>query len=162
MSDIALPGAADFLAAVAKPFDSDEFNVIAKALGISWADVSRLDRGLHIYDISLSQRGLRFTFEDEGILLEREYHDPGEGPFVLTKCTFWGHEKSVQPYSGDLWKGVDFNDSLEQVLAKVGEPSKVNERDSIYAWIYPDYKVTIHWQVPDKIRVLTFWMMRPA
>ena len=160
MTQAIYPGPDDFSAAIAKPFEGAEFTAIAKALGVSWADAVGIDRDVHIYDISLPQQGLRFTFEDEGVLFDREYHDPGEGPFVLTKCTFWGHEKSVGMYRGGLWKGIDFNDSLEQVLEKVGPPSKINERDSIYFWQHPGFKVTMQWQGPNKIRVLTFWMTK--
>lgn len=160
MTQTIYPGADDFYAAIAKPFEGEEFTAIAKALGISWADAVSLDRDLPIYNISLPRQGLGFTFEDEGVLFDRAYHDPGEGPFVLTKCTFWGHEKSVGMYPGGLWKGVDFNDSLEQVQEKVGPPSKINERDGVYFWQQPDSRVTMQWQGPGKIRVMTFWMTK--
>lgn len=160
MTQTIYPGADDFYAAIAKPFDGAEFTPITKALGLAWDDTIRFDRDLHIYEISLPQHGLHFTFEDEGVVLERDYHDAGEGPFVLTKCTFWGDEKSVGMYRGALWKGIEFGDSLEQVLEKAGPPSKINERDGVYFWQHPGARVTVQWKAPNRIRVLTFWMTK--
>lgn len=160
MKPVNYPSPNDFVKAISKPFDGPEFAPIAKEFGLSWADADKLAPELEIYHFQLQESGVRFAFEDEGVILRREYHDPGEGPFVLTKCTFWGHQGESKIYQGPLWKGISFNDSLDAVKAKIGEPTKINKRDDIYFWDYPEFKMTAHWVEAEKIDVVTYWMKK--
>lgn len=154
------PSLTDIAKAIAKPFDGEEFSPVARQLGLSWSDGDKLDAGVEVYDFFLKDLGLNFTFEDEGVLFDREYHDAGDGPFVLTKCAFWGHERGMQRYPGSLWQGISFEDSLEAVKEKLGEPTKVNERGGVYFWVNADFRLTVTWTSPEKIRVVTCWMNR--
>ena len=158
VTQVAYPQAKEFVAAIAKPFDGKDFGVVAKALGISWADINGGDPELQVHEMSLSSLGLQLTFEDEGVVLEKEYHDPGDGPFILTICTFWGYEESLEKYEGPLWEGIVFDDSLEDVEKKIGKPTKINTRDSIYFWEYGDFRLTIQWAEEKKIRGVAYWM----
>ncbi len=160
MKPIAYPQPSEFIKALAKPFDGEDFSQIVKEFGLSWTDGEQLAPGLEVYNFSLNDAGVRFTFEDEGVLLDREGHDPGAGPFVLTKCTFWGHQDEVKPYSGPLWRNISFDDSLETAVRKLGEPSKINKRDNVYFWEYPGFRLTINWEGDGKIRVVTYWMKK--
>lgn len=158
MKSVAYPSPEEFVKTIAKPFDGDGFRAIAKEFGISWPDADRLASELQIYNFPIQELGIRFTFEDEGVLLKREYHDAGEGPFVLTKCTFWGHQDEAETYQGPLWRELSFDDSVDAVKKKLGEPTKINPRSGVYSWEYPEFKLTIQWVSDNKIRVVTYWM----
>lgn len=158
MTQVVHPQAAAFVAAIAKPFDSKEFANVANALGVSWADINGGDPELQVHEMSLPSSGLQLTFEDEGVVLEKQGHAPGEGPFILTICTFWGNEESLKTYEGPLWQGIVFSDSLEDVQEKIGEPTQINARDYVCFWEYQDFRLTIQWAEAKKIRVVAYWM----
>lgn len=124
------PEALDFVSAIGKPFGGDEFSPIASTLGVSWEDVNGEDPELQVHEMSLSPWGLQLTFEDEGLVLEKEGHVPGDAPFILTICTFWGYEESMKTYGGPLWEGVAFDDSLEEVEKRIGEAQR-NKREGL-------------------------------
>ena len=152
------PEAQDFASAIAKPFDGDAFGAIAREFGLSWSDADRLASELQVYMFPLQELGIRFTFEDQGVLLKREHHQAGEGPFVLTKCTFWGHQDEAKMYQGPLWGELSFDDSVDTAKRKLGEQAKVNPRSGLYSWEFPEFKLTIQWVDAEKIRVVTYWM----
>lgn len=151
------PEPQDFVSAIAKPFDSEPGAKVVGPFGTTWSDAVKLDSGLEIYTISAPLLGIDFTFKDEGIVFEREYHDAGEGPFLLTDVSFWGHEDGYESYKGPLWKDLQLSDALADVQGKLGAPTSVGRRD-IHFWELPDFTLTIQWKAPKKIRVISYWM----
>ena len=151
------PEPQDFVSAIAKPFDSDLGAKVVAPFGIAWADAIKLDRNLEIYTISVTPLGLSFTFKDEGLVSERANHIVGEGPFVMTNCGFWGHEDEYERYRGPLWNGLRFSDTRADAVCKLGPPARVGRLD-IHAWELPDFRLTVQWKSPDRIRVVSYWM----
>ncbi len=155
---IRYPSAQDFVSAIAQPFDSESGRRIAEPFGVVWSDAVGLDRNLEIYDISRDKAfGLGLTYKDVGLVSERENHKVGDGPFVLTHCAFWGHEDECGTYEGPLWKDLQFSDTQADAIAKLGEPSRIG-RFEIHRWELPDFRLTIQWKSPDKIRVVSYWL----
>ena len=153
------PEAQDFVSAIAKPFDSEAGAKVMGPFGTEWSQAIRLDRNLEIYTISAPALGIDFTFKDVGMVFEDEDHKVGEGPFLLTNCGFWGHEDGLESYQGPLWKDLRFSDTVAEAKAKLGAPTRVGRLD-IHAWELPDFRLTIHWKSPDRIRVVSYWMKK--
>lgn len=152
------PAAQDFISAMAQPFDSEFGRRIAETFGILWSDAVKLDRNLEIYNIRLDETlGLGLTYKDVGMVSEREDHKVGDGPFVMTHCAFWGHEDECGTYRGPLWKNLQFSDTQADAIGKLGEPSRIG-RFEIHRWELPDFRLTIQWKSPAKIRVVSYWM----
>lgn len=151
------PEPQDFVSAIAQPFDSEAGAKTVGPFEIEWTDAIKLDRGLEIYTISAPALGLDFTFKDAGLVSERDHHKVGDGPFLMTQCSFWGHEEECEIYQGALWKDLRFSDTLADVEGKLGAPTRVGRRE-IHFWELPDFTLTIHWKSPDQIRVVTYWM----
>jgi hypothetical protein len=151
------PQAQDFVSAIAKPFDSDAGRKVVAPFGIAWSDATKLDSGLEIYTISAQPLGIGYTFKDEGLVFEREHHDLGEGPFLMTHCGFWGHEDEYEMYKGPLWKDLRFSDTVADAVAKLGSPTRVGRLD-IHFWELPDFRLTIQWKSAQQIRVVSYWM----
>ncbi|MDN6885369.1 hypothetical protein QMO14_17345 [Variovorax sp. CAN2819] len=151
------PDAQDFVSAIAKPFDSDPGSKVVAPFGIVWSDAIKLDSGLETYNISATALGLSFTFKDAGLVFEKEHHDVGDGPFLMTNCGFWGYEDEYESYKGPLWKDLRFSDTVADAVAKLGAPTRVGRLD-IHFWELPDFRLTIQWKSPGKIRVISYWM----
>ncbi|NTZ92062.1 hypothetical protein [Agrobacterium tumefaciens] len=157
-TSIQYPEPEDFIAALAKPFDSEAVTKIVAPFGVSWSDAIKLDRDLAIFDLSAVTFGVDFHFKDRALVNESDGHSVGEGPNLLTSCACWGYEKGVETYGGSLWKDLRFSDTKVDAIAKLGEPDRVGRYD-IHQWILPDFKLSIHWNSPDKIRVVSYWMI---
>lgn len=150
------PEAQDFVSAITQPFDSERGSRVVAPFDIVWSDAVKLDPGLEIYHVTAPPLGLGFTFKDTGLVSEQE-HVVGEGPFLMTQCGFWGHEDEYESYKGPLWNDLRFSDTVADAVAKLGAPTRVGRYD-IHSWELPDFKLTIHWKSPGKIRVVSYWM----
>ncbi len=141
---------------IGKPHDSEMVLELFKELGIEWADVRCIDRDLQQYSWDSYEKGLQLDFEDEGELLDMPYHDPGEGPFILTNIGFWGGVDEFTAYSGPLLKGIKMTDDQDTVLEKIASPDEQNEF-GIWIWYGTNYQMTIEWENPDRIRSIVYW-----
>jgi hypothetical protein len=151
------PEAQDFVSAIAKPFDSEAGAKVVGPFGIEWSQAVKLDRDLEIYTIGAPSLGIGFTFKDQGLVFVDEGHGVGDGPFLLTHCGFWGHEDGHESYQGPLWKDLRFSDTVADAKAKLGAPTRVGRLD-IHFWELRDFRLTIQWKSPDKVRVISYWM----
>lgn len=152
------PLAQDFISAIAQPFDSDLGRRIVEPFGIIWSDAIKLDRNLEIYHIEMQQSlGIGLTYNDIALVFKDEDRRAGDGPFLMTNCSFWGHEDGCATYKGPLWKDLQFSDTPADVIAKLGAPTGIGRFD-IHRWKLPDFKLTIQWKSPSNIRVISYWM----
>lgn len=152
------PKPEDFIAALANPFESEAVTKVVAPFGLSWSKAVKLDRDLAIFDLSATAFGVDFHFKDQGLVNENDGHSVGEGPNLLTSCACWGYEKGVETYGGPLWRGLRFSDTTADAIAKLGEPNRIGRYD-IHRWVFPDFQLSIHWNSPDKIRVVSYWMV---
>jgi len=155
----AYPTAEDFVAALAHPLDSDLGRKVVVPFGITWSDAIKLDRDLPLYyDIGVAEAvGLSLSYTDIGEVVQLENHQAGSGPFVMSSCAFWGHAKGCATYAGPLWKDLRFSDTPADAIAKLGAPSSIGRYD-IHRWILPNFELTIHWNAPTQIRVVSYWL----
>lgn len=154
---IQYPEPEDFITAIAKPFDSEAVTKVVAPFGLTWSKAVKLDRNLAIFDLSAPAFGVDFHFKDQALVDENDGHSVGEGPDLLTSCACWGYEDSIETYGGPLWKGLRVSDTKADAIAKLGEPDRVGRYD-IHRWIFADFELSIHWNNPDKIRVISYWM----
>ena len=124
---IKYPTPEQFMAALGKSHDSPEVKLIFDVLGIVWGEVQKYDRDLETRIYQSNELGVGFTFEDEGEVYEKPYHDSGDGPFIMTDCAFWGFNDETKPYVGPLFKNIKFSESLNQAIKK-NRPSHTGER----------------------------------
>ena len=155
------PDAQDFVSALAKPFDSDPGSKVVAPFGIAWSDGVKLDRDIEVYHIQATPLGLSLTFENAHRLFEKQYPRPNGAPCLMTNCGFWGHEAEYESYKGPLWKDLRFSDTVEGAVRKLGEPTRIGRYD-IHIWELADFRLTIHWKSPGKVRVVSYWMKQDA
>jgi len=145
-----------FLELIGKPHDSEIVLELFKELGIEWSDVRCIDRDIQLYIWESYEKGLQLNFEDEGELVEKPYHDPGDGPFILTCLTFWGGDEDFTSYSGPLPKGIKMTDDQKTILNNAGNPDEKNEFNA-WIWYGTDYRMSIAWEDSNKIRAIAYW-----
>lgn len=159
------PTPEQFIAALGKPHDSLEVELLFNAFGIVWDDVEKYDKDLETRIYQSDELGIGFTFEDEGGILKKPYHDMGDGPFVLTDCAFWGFNDETKMYKGPLISGIEFTDSIEQAEKILGASTqKKIAPNRPFFWHLDDNKtrITIQWPTPNKARVVTYWLLTPG
>ncbi|MGH8080013.1 MAG: hypothetical protein ACREP7_05520 [Lysobacter sp.] len=158
---ITYPEAKDFVAALKQPLDHPSVARLFADLGLSWTQAVPLSQGLDHYDLSRPDLGIALAFDGAHAVFEDTPRNPDGGPFVLLNCGFWGFEKEYVAYPGPLWSGIEFSDSLEQVKAKLGEPTRINNRRGIvivYRWEFEAFTLSIQWADAARIRVVSYWM----
>ncbi|WP_306180920.1 hypothetical protein [Rhizobium sp. AN73] len=154
-SPIQYPEPEDFVSAIAKPFESEAVTKLVAPFGVSWSNAVKLDRNLPIFDLDATAFGVGFHFKDQSLVDESDGN--AVGPNLLTSSACWGYEAGVETYGGPLWKGLRFSDTKADAIAKLGEPTRVGRYD-IHRWVFPDFELSVHWNSPDKIRVISYWM----
>ena len=161
---IKYPTPEQFMAALGKTHDSPEVKFVFEAMGVTWSDVKKFSKDLETRIYQSNELGFGFTFEDEGKIYEKPYHDIGDGPFIMTDCAFWGFNDETEVYLGTLFKDLQFSESLKGAEKKLGPATQFREGATRpYIWKINDkVRLTIHWPKPDKARVVTYWLITPG
>ena len=115
------------------------------------------DRDTHHDWVLVRRAGVELGFTEEN------YHrgEPptlwGNGDLLFTQVYFYAGFEDVAPYNGELPFGVRWNDTREQVRARLSELAHtLHSSDVSDTWDVPGYRMTVHYtagaqQQPDKL-----------
>ena len=129
-------------------------------LGLSWIDLKVSDKDIMNRFKELKDYAIGINFEDIGQLRDVKFHDIGDGPYILEKITCWGYNKNFSGQANFPVDGLSFDSSIEDVIAKLGPPSKrSDDATRPIQWLREGYKLVIQWtEDPRKIRNITYWL----
>lgn len=153
------PSHEKIVGSLGKTHDSEEISDFLSAFGLSWQDVNLFDSDLHLYRHDSKEHGFSLQFEDVGDVFELKEHDIGDGPFVLTKVSFWGYAKNLAKYHQLPIAGLSFESTVKEVEKVLGPSAQtVPGPEEPYKWQRDGYKISMHWlNGPKKNRVVTYW-----
>ena len=153
------PAHEKIVGSLGKAHDSQEIAELLAIFGLSWGDIKLIDTDLYIYSFESKERGFSVQFEDIGGVLELEEHDIGDGPFVLTDVSFWGHAKGFAKYHRFPIDGLSFESTAKEVEKVLGPSAQtIPDPEKPYQWQQDGYKISMHWlNGPRKNRVVTYW-----
>jgi hypothetical protein len=155
------PSPPQVVAALAKAIDSSQVAQVLAALGVSWVDTKPMMKDLTPRFVEAASKGFTISFDDEGVLLNKPFHDDGDGPYVVTSFTFWGYKKNFTPYPALLPFDLLFGDTRAIAAQKLGTPTTEDEEWGVHTWVTPECRLSIEWAKPKQISAVTLWMLRP-
>jgi hypothetical protein len=144
------------VAALGAQHDSEIICQLLEDFGLQWSDVKLVDKDTHEHSYSSKDEGFRLSFEDIGEVFEKENHDIGDGPFLLTKISFWGYIKDNRRYQHLPFSGLTFDSTVEEVQKILGVSFQTNLGSSEpFKWQFENYKISMHWfEGPRKNRAV--------
>jgi hypothetical protein len=124
--------------------DSAQVEAFFKRAGV--AKRPKLPKGEYNAYLEFEKKGVALLFQDEAMLKDED-KPVGTGPLIFAGAFFYseGHEDYSQ-YQGELPEGLEFSDSRDTVVEKLGPSDWQDDDDGdIYRerWDRPDYKLLL-------------------